>query len=137
MGSVDQLVQALLTTTNATRHDPTRTEDGYGYGAAWLPTLLSVDATTFPDESPLMNKPVGAPTPEQIDTAKTEGFVPVTVPRSMDQYEDAAAPSSGPDFASLVIWVVIGIGILLVVAAVVIVLIVITQRRKAGKGNTP
>ncbi|KEP75477.1 hypothetical protein HR12_32570 [Microbacterium sp. SUBG005] len=133
----DQLVQALLTTTNATRHDPTRTEDGYGYGAAWLPTLLSVDATTFPDESPLMNKPVGAPTPEQIDTAKTEGFVPVTVPRSMDQYEDAAAPSSGPDFASLVIWVVIGIGILLVVAAVVIVLIVITQRRKAGKGNTP
>ncbi|KEP72386.1 hypothetical protein HR12_45780, partial [Microbacterium sp. SUBG005] len=76
----DQLVQALLTTTNATRHDPTRTEDGYGYGAAWLPTLLSVDATTFPDESPLMNKPVGAPTPEQIDTAKTEGFVPSPSP---------------------------------------------------------
>ncbi|MEV7756485.1 S8 family serine peptidase [Microbacterium sp. NPDC089180] len=133
----DQLVHSLIATTNATQHEPARTEDGYGYGAAWLPTLLSVDPTTFPDESPLMSKPVGAPTQEQIDTAKTDGFVPVTVPRSADQYEDAAPPSSGFDIASLVIWAVIGIGILLVVAAVVIVLIVITRRRKAGKGNTP
>lgn len=133
----DQLVQSLIATTNGTRHDPVRTEDGYGYGAAWLPTLLSVDPTAFPDESPLMGKPVGAPTPEQIETAETDGFVPVTVPRSMDQYGDTGSSSSGFDIASLVIWAVIGIGILLVVAAVAIVLIVIAQRRKAGKGNTP
>lgn len=133
----DQLVQSLIATTNGTQHDPARTEDGYGYGAAWLPTLLSVDPTTFPDESPLLSKQVGVPTPEQIDTAKTEGFVPVTIPRSMDQYGDTAPPSSGFDMASLVVWVVTGIGVLIVVAAVVVVLIVIAQRRKAGKGNTP
>ncbi|MFF7682808.1 S8 family serine peptidase [Microbacterium sp. NPDC007973] len=133
----NQLVQSMIATTTGEQREPTRTDDGYGYGAAWLPGLLSVDPTTFPDEPPLMSKPLGTPTLDQIDTAETQGFVPVTVPRSMDQYGDTGSPSSGFDIASLVIWIVIGIGILLVVAAVVIVLIVVAQRRKAGKGNTP
>lgn len=132
----NQLVQSMIATTNGSQHDAVRTADGYGYGAAWLPTLLSVDPTRYPDETPLMGKPAASPTAEQIDAAKTAGFVPVVRPRSIDQYEDADSPAAGFDVASLVIWVVIGAGILLVAATVVTVLIVVTQRRKAGKGNT-
>lgn len=132
----NQLVQSMTATANGTQHDPVRTEDGYGYGAAWLPSLLSVDPSGYPDDTPLMGKPAAAPTTEQIEAAKTGGFVPVVRPRSVDQYEDDTSPSPGFDVASLVIWVVIGIGILLVVAAVVIVLIVKAQRRTAGRGDT-
>lgn len=133
----NQLAQALISTTNGQQHAPARTEDGYGYGAAWLPSLLGVDLTSLPDETPLTGKPSGFPTSEQLDTAETEGYVPVVAPRSADQYDDAAAPSDGGDIGSLVLWVAVGIGILVVVAVVVTVIIVVTQRRKAGKGNTP
>ncbi|MDQ1172595.1 hypothetical protein QE430_000902 [Microbacterium testaceum] len=132
----NQLVQAMIATTNGTQHDPTRTEDGYGYGAAWLPTMLSIDPTGYPDQTPLMNKPAGFPTTEQIDRAVAAGgFTPDEQPRSVDQYADAEPTSTGSDLGALVMWAAIGIGALIVAAVVVILLIVVTQRRKAGKGN--
>lgn len=132
----DQLVQAMLATTNASVHEPTRTEDGYGYGAAWLPTLLTVDPTQYPDESPLMGKSAGFPTQEQIDAAKADGFVaPPTAAPSFDLYDDPAQPA-GFDPASLVPWIVGGIVILLLIGAAITIIIVVTQRRKAGKGST-
>ncbi|MCM3501264.1 S8 family serine peptidase [Microbacterium sp. P26] len=132
----NQLVQAMIATTNGTQHDPTRTEDGYGYGAAWLPSMLSVDPTGYPDQTPLMNKPAGYPTTEQIDRAVAAGgFSPDEQPRSIDQYADAEPSSTGSDLGALVMWAAIGVGVLIVVAVVIIVLIVFAQRRKAGKGN--
>lgn len=136
----NQLVQALLATTNASVHEPTRTEDGYGYGAAWLPTLLSVDPTQFPDVSPLMGesagKTVSFPTQEQIDTAEAEGFVPTPAPgKFFDLYEDSAEPV-GFDVMSLVPWVVGGIVVLVLIGAAITLIVVITQRRKTGKGRT-
>lgn len=132
-----QLVQALVRTTNGQVHDLTRSDDGYGYGAAWLPTLLSVDPTTFPDETPLVDKAAGIPTPDQISEATTAGgYVPIVKADSFQQYGDDDAPS-GPDLGGLVIWLVAGAAGILVVAILIVVAIVIAQRRKAGKGITP
>lgn len=132
----NQLIQAMLATTNGERHEPSRTEDGFGYGAAWLPTLLAVDPTTFPDETPLMNKSAGFPTADQIAAARTNGYVAPDRGRSFDQYADDS-PTSGFDFSSLVMWAVIGIVALVLIAAVITVLIIVTQRRRARKGTSP
>lgn len=129
----NQLVQALIATTNGSQHTPVRTEDGYGYGLAWLPTLLTVDPTSFPDETPLMGKSGEFPTADQIEAAKAQGFVPpADRGRSFDQYGGDETTSS-PDFSALLLWVVVGIVVLVLLAAAATVLIVITQRRKSGK----
>lgn len=131
-----QLVQALVRTTNGQVHDLTRTDDGFGYGAAWLPTLLSVDPTTFPDETPLTDKAAGIPTPDQISEAVSAGgYVPIEKQDSFTQYgddEEASTPGIGP----LIMWIIAGVVGLLVLAIVVVVAIVVSQRRKAGKEFT-
>jgi len=132
----NQLVQAMLATTNGERHEPSRTEDGFGYGAAWLPTLLSVDPTTFPDETPLMNKSAGFPTAGQIAAAKTDGFVATEQGRSFDQYADDSAPNSF-DPSTLLMWAVVGIVALILVAVIITVVIIVAQRSKARKGTSP
>lgn len=128
----DQLVQALIATTNGTEHTPTRTEDGYGYGAAWLPSLLTVEPTTFADETPLMGKPAGFPTEEQIAQAKANGYTPEGRSSSIDQYREQNGASSS-DTPPIALWVAGGLALLVIAAIIVTVLIVVSQRRKAGK----
>lgn len=131
----NQLVQALIATTNDEVHTPARTDDGYGYGAAWLSSLLSVDPLQYPDETPLMDKPAGMPTAEQIATAKTQGYVaPAARSRSFDAYGDEP---SGFDIGALVPWI-IGAVVGFVVLAIVITIVIITisRRRKAEGGKS-
>lgn len=130
-----QLVQALARTTNGQVHDLSRTEDGYGYGAAWLPTLLSVDPTVFPDETPLLDKAAGIPTADEIsEAAEADAYVPIERPDSFSQYSDDDA-TPGPDLGGVVIWIIAGVAGLVVVAIIATVAIVVSQRRTAGKGN--
>lgn len=137
--SANQLLQALISTTNAGQHTPSRTDDGYGYGAAWLSTLLAVDPLTLPDSNPLMDKAFGfgAPTAEQIATAQANGYSPEKRPSSADQLREqndaAASGTSLLDVSSIVLWVVLGLVAIVVVAIVVTVLIVTSQRRRARK----
>ncbi|MEZ3158543.1 S8 family serine peptidase [Microbacterium sp. BWR-S6Y] len=137
----NQLVQALISTTNGQQHEPARTEDGYGYGAAWLPTLLVSDPTALPDENPLMGesagKTTGYPTSEQIEAAKAGGFVvAVESPRPRSFNEDGDASAAGSDMSAVIGWVVGGVAVLLVIAVIVTLVIVITiRRRKAGEGT--
>jgi hypothetical protein len=128
----NQLVQALIATTNGTQHTPTRTEDGYGYGAAWLPSLLTVDPTTFANETPLMGKPAGFPTEEQIAEAEANGYSPEGRSSSIDQYreQNGAAGTVAPPIA---LWVAGGVALLVIAAIIITVIIVVTQRRRAGK----
>ncbi|MEX8059850.1 S8 family serine peptidase [Microbacterium sp. 16-032] len=137
--SGNQLLQALISTTNAGQHTPSRTDDGYGYGAAWLSTLLSVDPLTLPDSNPLMDKAFGfgAPTAEQIARAQANGYSPEKRPSSADQLREQndAAASGTPqlDVSSIVLWVILGLAVIVVAAIVVTVLIITSQRRKARK----
>jgi len=137
--SANQLLQALISTTNAGQHAPSRTDDGYGYGAAWLSTLLAADPLTLPDSNPLMDKAFGfgAPTAEQIAKAQANGYSPEERPSSADQLREqndaAASGTSLLDVSSIVLWVVLGLVAIVVVAVVITVLIVTSQRRKARK----
>ncbi|WP_279367877.1 S8 family peptidase [Microbacterium testaceum] len=137
--SANQLLQALISTTNGGQHTPSRTDDGYGYGAAWLSTLLAVDPLTLPDSNPLMDKAFGfgAPTAEQIATAQANGYSPEKRPSSADQLLEqngsAASGTSLLDVSTIVLWVVVGLVAIVVVAIVVTVLIISSQRRKARK----
>jgi hypothetical protein len=128
----NQLVQALVATTNGAQHTPTRTEDGYGYGAAWLPSLLTVDPTTLPDETPLMGKPAGFPTEEQIAQAKANGYSPDERSSSIDKYREQNGASQS-DAAPITLRVAIGLGLLVIAAIIITVIVVLTQRRKASK----
>lgn len=128
----NQLVQALIATTNASVHSPKLTDDGYGYGAAWLPTLLSVDPSTYPDTSPLMDKAAGFPTAEQIAEAQANGYSPPQKERTIDQYRQQNG-SAAIDISNVILWAVIGLGAVVVAAIVVTVLIIVSQRRKARK----
>ncbi|MCY1716123.1 S8/S53 family peptidase [Microbacterium sp. SL62] len=129
----NQLVQALISTTNGSEHAPVRTDDGYGYGVAWLPSLLAVDPTSFPDETPLMGKSGGFPTADQIQAAKEQGFIPpADRGRSFDKYDDEQKPA-GFDFSGLIVWGVVGLVVIVLLAAAATILIVVAQRRKSGK----
>ncbi|WP_295826214.1 S8 family serine peptidase [uncultured Microbacterium sp.] len=129
----NQLVHSLIATTNGQVKEPVLSSDGFGYGAAWLPTLLENDPSSYPDDTPLVGKAAGFPTPEQISTARTDGFVPVTRGRSFD---DAAGqtPQPGFDLSSAIVWIVAALVGLVVLAAVITVIIIVVQRRKARKG---
>lgn len=129
-----QLIQALISTTNGTQHAPTRTEDGYGYGAAWLPTLLTVDPASLPDANPLMDKSSGYPTADQVAEAQANGYSPAERPRSIDQLEEQNGSTA--DALPIIVWVVIGVVVLLAVAVVIgitITVFIISRRRKARK----
>ncbi|WP_295829285.1 S8 family serine peptidase [uncultured Microbacterium sp.] len=130
--SGDQLVQALITTTNGAQHAPMRTEDGYGYGAAWLPSLLAVDAATMPDETPLMGKPAGFPTEEQIAQAKENGYTPEARSSSIDKYREKNN-TSGSDAVPVALWIAVGLGLLVIAAIIITVIVVLKQRRRASK----
>ncbi|MFJ4037203.1 S8 family serine peptidase [Microbacterium sp. NPDC090007] len=132
----NQLVHALLASTNGGIHDPVRAEDGYGYGAAWLPTLLQTDPSIYPDETPLMQGPVGTPTAEQIASARANGFTPLDTTRKSTFDADAARGTTF-DMGALVPWVISGVITLLVIAAAITTVIVITQRRKTRERNAP
>lgn len=129
----NQLVQALIATTNGEVHTPSFSPDGYGYGAAWLSTLLSVDPLQYPDETPLMNKAAGMPTAEQITTAKSEGYVPPAGrPRSFDAYDDEP---TGFDPVVLIPWIAGGIAVLVVLAVIITIVIVAVSRRRKAEGG--
>lgn len=129
----NQLVHSLIATTNGEVKERVQSSDGYGYGAAWLPTLLENDPSSYPDETPLMEKAAGFPTAEQISTARTDGFVPATRGRSFDKTLDDV-PQQGFDISSVVPWIVVGIVALVLFAAAITIAVIVLQRRKDKKG---
>lgn len=130
----NQLVHALLSSTNGAQHEPVRADDGFGYGAAWLPTLLETDPSSFPDETPLMQGPFGAPTADQIASARANGFeAPETQRQST--FDREAAGANTFDLGSLVPWIIAAVVGLVIVAAAITVIVVIAQRRKVRGRN--
>ncbi|PTT14039.1 hypothetical protein DBR36_16360 [Microbacterium sp. HMWF026] len=134
----NQLVHALISSTNGTVHEPVRADDGYGYGAAWLPTLLTVDPEQYPDETPLMGRELGMPSAEQVSQARAEGFVaPESQNEPRNTFDRGAVQQAPFDLTPLVVG---GVGLLVVlvlVAGIITVLVITRQRRKTREGTTP
>lgn len=135
----NQLVQSLIHTTNATTtaepvSDP---GSGYGYGAAWPATLLADDPTDYPDENPLMDRPSGRPTMEDVAAAKARGSVyPPEAAEEASPAPSGETPSSAAP-VGVILAVVLGVLGVVVVAGVVTVLIVVIRKKNTHRGGTP
>ncbi|MCR2802043.1 S8 family serine peptidase [Microbacterium sp. zg-Y818] len=139
----NQLVQALLHSTNGSIHAPTyEPETGYGYGAAWPASLLQSDPTSYPDESPLMDRPYGIPSAEQVAdaVARESGASPEEDAAPVPADEDAAtAPVQADPLGPLgPAGIAVSVGLVAVVVAGIITALVIVVRRKGPRrGATP
>ncbi|MCR2794344.1 S8 family serine peptidase [Microbacterium sp. zg.Y625] len=137
----NQLVQALLHSTNGSIHDLTyEPEAGYGYGAAWPASLLQDDPTRYPDENPLMDRLGGIPTPAQVEAALASGSGDPqedATPAPADEDEDAAAAPAPTDPLGPVA-IAIAVGVVGVIAAGILTVLIVTARRKRLlQGGTP
>lgn len=134
----NQLVHALIASTNGTVHEPVRTENGYGYGAAWLPTLLTVDPLQYPDETPLMGKPLGTPTADQIAEARAQGFVaPPSQTQRRNTFDRDDMQEAPVSIMTFVPWVIGLLFVLVLIAGAVTVFVITRQRRQTREGTTP
>jgi subtilisin family serine protease len=142
----NQLLQSLVRNTGVSEHALARSDDGYGYGAAWLTSMLAADPSQYPDENPLMDK-AAEPSAEQVTAAAARGFTLPEAGTSAGGYEDAPATPDAPD-AAPVAPVATGMPIALVVVSIVLAVVVIgglvtlvlvltARRRKSPQGGTP
>lgn len=138
--TANQLLQSLVHTTGGEQHDLEYDGGaGYGYGAAWLTSLVATDPAQFADENPLMDK-YPAPTAAQVTAAAERGSVyPPTAqtPDSFGEYDDPAAPEQddGGVLGTVLVAVLIVLGVV-VAGVVVTVVIVVTRKRRTPSGGT-
>lgn len=132
----NQLIQALIHTTNGAIHDEAVPDvgTGYGYGAAWPATLLQSDPSSYPDENPLMDRELGIPSSELVASARAD----------LDADEPAATGDPGAPtddapadlLAPVLVAVLVVLGVV-VVAAVITIVIVISRKNRNRRGGTP
>ncbi|MCR2784681.1 MULTISPECIES: S8 family serine peptidase [unclassified Microbacterium] len=136
----NQLLQSLIHSTNGSIHEPTYDPaTGYGYGAAWPASLLEDDPTDYPDENPLMDRPNGIPSAEQVAeaVARESGSSPSADPAPVPTDEAGVAAPGGTDPLGP-IGLTVAVVLAVAVAAGVIAVIVFTARRKRlHQGGTP
>lgn len=130
----NQLIQSLITNTGPTAHPLSHTDDGYGYGPAWLTSLLANDPSIYDDQNPLFSKSLGAPTMEQVNEARQRGYALPEQARSADQYENGSTDSKNvpSPFSGLTVAVIVTLG--LMIAAGIVTFIIFAARRSHRKG---
>lgn len=143
----NQLIQSLVHNTAGGNEALEFAEaDGYGYGAAWLSSLLAADPSQYPDENPLMDKPYGLPSQDDVVAAAERDFAPLPDPTIDDfaegeEEEPAGAvddESTSPmDGALPAILIAGGIGLVVILGAVVTVVLLTVRRNKIRQGDTP
>lgn len=136
--TANQLLQSLLRTTGGEEHEPEYdAATGYGYGAAWLSSLLAADPARLPDENPLMNKESDSPTVQQVAAAAERGSTyPLPARNSFSEYgEDAqGAPSPAVDLAPVLIATFAGLG--LVVIGGIVTIVIVARKKSRHQGGT-
>lgn len=136
----NQLVQALIHSTNGSIHEPTyEPASGYGYGAAWPAALLESDPTGYPDENPLMDRPYGIPSAEQVaDAVAREAEPASTADPAPEETEQAAVVEPEPVTPLSTIGIAAAAALIIAVTAGVIVITIAAARRKRpSRGDTP
>lgn len=129
----NQLIQTLIRNTGVNDHELTNDPvSGYGYGLAWVAHMLQKDPTQYPDENPLMGKPDGVPTTDQISAAAARGFA---FPTTSDSATTPVAPrdtqETAREAAPLQPALIIVLALLaVIVVAGVVAAVLITNRKK-------
>jgi hypothetical protein len=134
----NQILQALVHTTDGDVHDPAH-DDDWGYGTVNVRTLLSVDPTTYPDENPfLSDDPTLVPLASDVlgsgagtTDEETERPAPTQPPTALDEPadEDSAEGALTP--------VLIGGAVALVLVAGATTAVVVARRRRASDDHRP
>nr|WP_243845290.1 S8/S53 family peptidase [Microbacterium halimionae] len=131
----NQLIQSLIHNTWADDHALERdTVGGFGYGAASLTHLLREDPSQYADDNPLMDKPWGSPTAEQV--AAVSGTAPTpsasATPAAVEVPAETDSEMPGWLLATIIGGIVLVIAL---IAATILVVVLITRRKKNITGG--
>ncbi|WP_454051818.1 S8 family serine peptidase [Cellulomonas sp. Marseille-Q8402] len=126
--SANQILQALVRTTDGSEHEPSR-DDEWGYGVVNIRQLVAVDPTTYPDENPfLFDATDRAPTVAEVLGTPADADAP---PPEAEEAEVPPVPE--PDEQAdggLPVGAVAGIGAGVLLLAVVVGVVVARNRRR-------
>lgn len=126
----NQILQAVVRTTDGSLHEPTH-DEARGFGALDVRQLMAVDPTTLPDVNPFIRTDADArPSAEELGLV-TEGATgptgAATAPASADDpAEDQAEAEDGPN---LLVTGAVVVGAALLVVAVTAAVLVLRRRR--------
>lgn len=127
----NQILQAVVRTTDGSLHEPARDEDR-GFGALDVRQLMAVDPTTLPDVNPFIRTDAEArPSAEELGLVAEDAPAPTdaaTAPASAEDPADDPAPEDGPN---LLVTAAAVVGAALLVAAVTATVLVLRRRRTA------
>jgi hypothetical protein len=138
--TANQVLQALVRSTDGTEHEPSWDED-YGFGSVHVRQLVATDPTTYPDENPFITDDSDAtPTADALLAEPASPTAEASAPAAGDETVDAGAvpqtdedeSSDGFGAAGLAIGVVAA---LVVIALVVAGLLVARKRRTSNSGT--
>ena len=130
----NQILQALIHTTDGDVHDPAH-DDDWGYGTVNVRTLLSVDPTTYPDENPfLSDDPMLRPTIREVlgDTDDAKAAPEPSAAPVEPAHPEPPASDESP--GSTLTPVLVGAGVAFVLAGAVTAVVVIRRRRRVEHG---
>lgn len=134
--TTNQILQALVRTTDGSEHEPTR-DNWRGYGAVDVRTLLSVDPAGYPDTNPFVSDAEDAyPSAEELGAATTEEPTaePSEEPAAAEPPTDDAATDESTGISPVLVGVVAAA--VVIVAAAVVAAVLVSRRRRAASSTT-
>jgi hypothetical protein len=118
----NQMIQALLRTTESSDGDLSRHDDWWGYGKVSLIRLLETDPTGYPDVNPLLTEgPDQVPTVDEVrgdagvPAAPPTADAPAGGPGAGDPQDGAAAPERDTDAPGVPLALLGAVGVVAVV----------------------
>lgn len=128
----NQILQALVRTTDGTEHEPSWTED-YGFGSVHVRQLVASEPTSYPDENPFISDGSDeTPTADALLAAATEPTPEPSASAAPDGADDPAAEGSSGGTGAL--GIVLGaVGALALIALVVTALLLARRRRSSSR----
>jgi subtilisin family serine protease len=134
----NQMIQALLRTTESSDGDLTRYDDWWGYGKVSLTRLLASDPTSYPDVNPLLvDGPDQVPTLEEVVGNPGTETTPDVAADGSDEDPGAAdgrPAAEQPAEASLLPPVLLGVAALVVLGLVALGAVAARRSRAATVG---
>lgn len=131
----NQLIQSLITNTGVADHPVEHSNDGYGYGAASVTHMLSVDPSKYPDKNPLI-----ATGPNTIAPPASAIANPPSLKDYIQEISGGAlsSPGVGTSVASqppVGLFISIGVIVLVVILGLVALIIGLAVRRTRRDGQ--
>lgn len=121
----NQILQAVVRTTDGSVHEPVR-DDQRGYGSIDIAGILAVDPTAFPDVNPFIRTDADSlPRAEDLGlVTQADPTDDPTTPAAQPAEETADEPEDGPN---LLVTGIVAIGSIAVVAVIITTIVVLRR----------